>query len=180
MIRGIVAVLIGLLAVAFPFRAWFGMTIIIAVYALSDGMMALFAAGRSHRSRRVALIFRGVAGVLVGAAFLAAPFLAMVSVGVLGAVLIAIWCAATGGVEILSAVRHRKETRGELLLILYGALSICAALAVLVLLAVAPEWTMLSLAAIVGVIAVIGGIMLLAQGIGYWRLTWRMPRESAE
>lgn len=168
LVRGAVALIVGLLAVAFPFAAWFGLTVLVAGYAIADGVLALSAARR--RRRRWGMAVRGVTGLLVGVAFLVAPLLTIVSVGIVASVLTAAWLMLIGALELVAAVRHRKEIKGEWLLMLYGLVTLVAGVALLLLLAFAPEWTLLSLAALVGMYAILSGLVLIIHGIGLWRL----------
>lgn len=182
LVRGAVALAVGVLAALFPFGAWLSLTVLVAGYALADGVLALADAGRRRRKKRPprwGLMFRGLTGLLVGVAFLFAPFLTMVSVGIVAAVLLAFWAVMIGALELTAAIRHRKETKGEWLLMLYGVITIAAGLALLLMLVLAPQWTILSLTAVVGIYAVLSGIVLIVHGLGLWRLERQAMRGEA-
>lgn len=167
--RGAATILLGLLIAAFPLVAWIGLTALLVVYAFVDGVLALAACRGCHASRRWPLVLRGLAGLLLGAGFLVLPILAMISVGLVAAMLVAVWLLTTGAIEIAAALRYRKIIAGEWLLMLYGFLTIAAGAGLVVLIVLAPRATILSLAAFVGIYGAVAGLILVAHGIGLWR-----------
>ena len=144
---------------------WPGVTLFVLIalfgaYALVDGVFALGSAAfgdRATMGRRGWLIFEGIAGVLAGIITFAWP-------GVTTLVLlwlIAGWALATGVLEIVAAVRLRREIQGEWLLALSGALSIVFA----ILLAVWPAAGALTLVFLIGCYAILFGVVFLGLGL---------------
>jgi len=159
-LRGVAAVLFGLLALIWP-----GVTVLVLValfgaYALVDGVIALGTAitgGRESRSERIWQIVEGIAGILVGILTFAWP-------GVTALVLlwlIAFWALVTGILEIVAAIRLRKEIQGEWLLILTGVLSVVFGL----LLMIWPAAGAVTVAVLIGIYAIIFGVPLIMLGL---------------
>ena len=159
LIRGIVGVAIGVLAVAWP-----GMTIavlvgIFGVYAVVDGItnliLGLSRTGTHGRSWAHAL--QGVAGIVAGVlAFLWPGITALVLVLFIGA-----WAVVTGVLEIAAAVRLRRVIKGEWLLALSGVLSVLFGILVFVF----PGAGSVAIAWLLGVYAAAGGIVLITLAI---------------
>lgn len=123
LLRGIVAIIFGVLAFAWPGLTLLTLTLFWGAYALADGLFALWAAisGRTgEMGSRWWLAFVGVASVIAG-------LLAFFWPGMTALVLltfIAFWSIVVGVLEIWGAIQLRKEIEGEWLLILGGLLSI--------------------------------------------------------
>ena len=121
-LRGVLAILFGVIAFFWPFALWLAVAFIFGAYALLDGSMALVLAvtGHAHAGRWWALLAEGLLGVTAGVLAFLWPLLTAVTVFYL----IAGWAVATGVFEIVAAIRLRKYIRGEWLLALSGVLSI--------------------------------------------------------
>jgi uncharacterized membrane protein HdeD (DUF308 family) len=121
LLRGIAAVIFGVLAFMWPGITVLSLTFLWGAYALVDGVAALWAAitGGGAGSRGWLLIV-GVLGILAGLVAFVWP------VGTAGVLLlfIAAWAIAIGIMQIWGAIRLRKEIEGEWLLILSGVVSI--------------------------------------------------------
>ena len=74
---------------------------------------------------------------------------------------IAGWAIATGVMQIVGAIKLRKEIEGEWLLIASGVLSVAFG----VLLAVFPGSGAIAMVLVIGAFAIIEGVMLVAFGI---------------
>ena len=166
-VRGVLALILGALAVLFPANALFAFTLLFAAYAAADGAVALVEAWRvrGEGGRYWPAALHGTVGLLVGALFIIAPYWSAISYAVVTLALLAAWCLAIGALEIAAAWRLRREIRGEWLLGLSGALSILLGLAVPVLLALNPAATMLSVAWVIGAYALALGVVLLFQAV---------------
>lgn len=131
LLRGLAAVLFGVLALSWPLLTLVTLTFLWAAYALIDGAIALWEAfaGRDVRlTSRIWLALVGLCGLAAGVATFAWP-------GMTALVLltfIAVWSIVTGVFEIWGAIQLRKEIRGEWLLILSGVLSIAFGVILLV------------------------------------------------
>ena len=123
LLRGIAAIAFGLLAFLWPDLTLLTLVFMWGIYAISDGILALWAAIASKGGEiapRWWLAVVGIAGILAGA-------LAFVWPGMTALVLlmfIASWAIVIGVLQIWGAIRLRKEIEGEWLLALSGALSV--------------------------------------------------------
>jgi uncharacterized membrane protein HdeD (DUF308 family) len=159
LIRGLVSLAIGILAVMWP-----GVTIAILVgifglYALIDGVTNLILGltrTRTH-GRSWAHALQGVAGIVAGIlTFLWPGVTALVLVLFIGA-----WAIVTGGFEIAAAIRLRRVIKGEWLLALSGILSIVFG----VLIFAFPGAGAVGIAWILGIYAAAAGMVLIALGL---------------
>jgi uncharacterized membrane protein HdeD (DUF308 family) len=154
LLRGICAVIFGVLTFAWP-----GVTLAILVlfygaFAFADGVLALVAAimgGR--RVPRWWLAVVGLLGIAVGIVTLVMP-------GMTALVLlyfIAFWAIMIGVMQIAGAIRLRKEIDNEWMLIASGVISVLFGL----ILIVSPGAGALGLLFVIGIYAVIHGIVLI-------------------
>jgi uncharacterized membrane protein HdeD (DUF308 family) len=123
LLRGIAAIAFGLLAFLWPDLTLLTLVFLWGIYAIADGILALWAAIASKGGEiapRWWLAVVGIAGILAGT-------LAFVWPGMTALVLlmfIASWAIVIGVLQIWGAIRLRKEIEGEWLLALSGVLSI--------------------------------------------------------
>jgi uncharacterized membrane protein HdeD (DUF308 family) len=159
-LRGVLAVLFGLMALIWPDITVLVLVALFGAYCLVDGVIALGTAlfgGAAAAGRRVWLVVEGIAGVIAGIITFAWP-------GVTTLVLlwvIAFWALVTGIMEIVAAIRLRRELQGEWLLILSGAISVLFGLVLIVW----PASGALALIILIGIYALIFGIVLIALGL---------------
>ena len=168
MLRGVVALLLGISAIVFPMSAVFAFTMVFAAYCFVDGVALLVAGLRGAREpghRWGALVFSGFVGVIIGILFLLMPLATTVAYTFLVLVMLAGWSIITGVLEIWAAVRLRKEIEGEWLLGASGAISVLLGLAVIVLVIPYPEASILSAAWLIAFFAFGTGIVLVAQAL---------------
>ena len=123
LLRGIAAVVFGVLAFFWPGLTLLTLTLLWGAYALCDGVFALWAAisGKGgEMAPRWWLAVVGVVGVLAGVgAFLWPGMTTLVLL-----LFIAVWAIVLGVLQIWGAIQLRKEIEGEWLLILSGLVSI--------------------------------------------------------
>lgn len=155
LLRGICAILFGVLAFAWPGVTLVTLVVLYGAFALADGVLAVAAAitGGSAAPRWWLAI--------VGLAGIAAGLLTFLWPGVTALVLlvfIAIWAIVTGVLQIVGAIQLRKEIDNEWLLIVGGVLSVLFGLAVLV----RPGAGALALIFVIGAFAIAYGIILVA------------------
>lgn len=148
----------GLLAVLFAFCAfmWPGLTLGVLVllwgaFAIVDGVVAI-AAGAS--SRWWSQLLFGVLGVAAGVIALFMPGVTAFAL----LMVIAAWAIVRGVFEIVAAIRLRKELTGEWLLILAGAASVVFG----VLMVMYPAAGALAVVWLIGLQALVAGILLFA------------------
>jgi uncharacterized membrane protein HdeD (DUF308 family) len=164
-LRGIVAVLFGLLAFFLPGMALLTLVFLFGIYAIADGVLSIAAAIRSRRvDRRAedaqpwwAILILGIFSILAGVLAFVWPGLTAVAL----LYLIAAWALVSGVMSIVAAIRLRKQIRGEWLLALTGVLSIMLG----VLLALFPGPGLLTVVIWIGAWAFVTGILQIALGI---------------
>ena len=122
LLRGVVALIFALLTWMQPATSIAAMVLVFGIYVLADGVLGIWAAisGRQQNRHWWVLLLWGLASVVVGV-------LTFIMPGVTGLVLlmyIAAWAIITGVLQIVAAIRLRKEIRGEWLMVVSGLLSI--------------------------------------------------------
>lgn len=168
MLRGVVALALGIGAIVFPLSAVFAFTMVFAAYCFIDGIASLVAGVRGAQQpehRWGPLIFSGVVGILIGLMFLVMPLVATVAYTLAVLLTLAAWAVLTGTLEIVAAIRLRKEIEGEWLLALSGAISILLGLGVLVLVVPNPAASILSAAWLIALFAFGTGVVLISQAL---------------
>jgi uncharacterized membrane protein HdeD (DUF308 family) len=155
MLRGIAAILFGLLAVAWPGITLTALVLVYGVFVLMDGVFALTAAIKGGSpAPGWWLAVAGIASIIFGALTLSWP--AITALVLL--LFIAGWAIASGLFQIVGAIKLRKEISNEWLLIAIGALSVLFGC----YLFVRPVAGALSLAFAVGIFAIAYGALLIA------------------
>jgi uncharacterized membrane protein HdeD (DUF308 family) len=168
MLRGVVALLLGIGAIVFPLSAVFAFTMLFAAYCFVDGIASLVTGVRGAREpghRWGALVFSGVIGILIGVLFLLMPLVATITYAFVVLLLLATWSILTGALELVAAVRLRKEIEGEWLLGASGAISILLGIGVIILVIPYPAASILSAAWLIAFFAFGTGIILVAQAL---------------
>jgi uncharacterized membrane protein HdeD (DUF308 family) len=152
-LRGLAAVLFGLLTFFVPGITLVTLVLLFGVYALMDGffnMIAFFRVPAHHW----ALLLEGVIGIIAGIITFAWPAIsALVLLYV-----IAFWAIFTGVFEIIAGIRLRKVITNEWLLLGLGALSLLFGILILF----APGVGALAIVLWIGAYACVFGIALLA------------------
>lgn len=168
LLRGVLALLLGLGAVIFPLSAVFAFTMVFAAYCFVDGVASLVAGisgGQEPGHRWGALVFSGVIGILIGVLFLLMPLVATITYAFIVLVMLAAWAIITGVLEIAVALRLRREIEGEWLLALSGAISVLLGIGVIVLVIPYPATSILSAAWLIAFFALGTGIILVVQAL---------------
>ena len=122
LLRGIVAVIFGLLCFAYPNITLLVIKIMFGAYALVDGIFALASSISTapNRPRWLSTLFEGIVGATFGLLILIWP-----GITVFGLLyLIGAWGIMTGIFEIAAAIRLRQHFSNEWLLMLSGAGSV--------------------------------------------------------
>ncbi len=175
-IRGVFAVLFGVLAFVWPGLTLTVLVLLFGAYAIADGLFAIVAAlSSSDRAARWwTLLLQGVLGVIAGLVTFLWPGITTLFL----LYLIAFWAIFTGGFQIAAAIRLRKELTGEWLLALGGAASIAFG----VLLLLFPGAGALAVVWWIGAYAIVFGVLLLTLALRLRRrhrdLTFREPRTA--
>ena len=156
-LRGVLAIGLGLFAWARPDIFWASLVLVFGVYAVVDGLFAMGAAIRGESGDRWLHLLEGLLGIAVGAIV----FLFPGQVGTAIVVVIGIWAVVTGALEILSAIRLRQEIEGEWLLGLGGVLSIIFGL----ILVARPQFGAVTTTYVLGTYGIIFGLILILLGV---------------
>lgn len=157
LLRGIAAIAFGVLAFIWPGLTLLTLIFMWGIYAVADGVLALWAAIASkggEMAPRWWLALVGIAGIVAG-------LLAFVLPGMTALVLlmfIASWAIVVGVLQIWGAIRLRKEIEGEWLLGLSGVLSIAFG----VIMFAQPGAGALALVWLIGWFAVLAGCVYIA------------------
>jgi uncharacterized membrane protein HdeD (DUF308 family) len=155
LLRGIAAIIFGILAFAWPGITLLSLVIIYGAYALVDGVLAIAAAvgGGGGATPRWWLIVVGLLGIAAGLlTFFWPQITALVLLMFIGA-----WALIHGVFEIIGAIRLRKEIDNEWMLILSGALSVLFGAAMLIM----PGAGALALIWVIGAYSIIFGILFV-------------------
>jgi uncharacterized membrane protein HdeD (DUF308 family) len=162
--RGVIALILGILAIFFPFSALTAFAFLFALFAFVDGVSLLvtgIAGATHHRERWWGLIVAGLVGIAVGVIYIAWPALSTVSYAVVFLAVIAVWAIANGLAQISAAIRLRREIEGEWLLAVAGIFSILLGIAILAVTAAVPGASLLSVGLIIGFYALIAAVVLI-------------------
>jgi len=158
LVRGLVSLAFGIIAFLYP-----GVTIgilvtIFGIYAIADGILALWTAlrsrGNGNGSNGFVTILQAIAGVIAGLFCLIMPDIAAAYL----VILIGIWNMAVGVLQIVAAVTLRDEIDGAFWLGLSGLASFLLGL----LIAFYPATGALSLIWLIAGTAVFVGLILIA------------------
>ena len=158
-VRGALAILFGLCALAMPGITLATLILLYGAYALVDGITAAIAAFTKRRPGDGfpwAVLVIGLAGIAAGIVTFMYPGLTALAL----LYFIAAWYIVRGVSEIFVAISLRKEIQGEGWLIAAGALSVLFGL----FLYARPGAGALAVLAVIGVFAVVFGILLIALG----------------
>lgn len=152
-LRGVFAILFGLLAIIWPDLTVGVLVAFFGAYALVDGVFAIAAALRGADNDRWVHVAEGVLGILVGVIAWLYPGLTALSL----LYFIAAWALITGVIEIVAAIRLRRQISNEWLLILAGVLSVLFG----ILLIFRPRDSALALVTVIGIYAILFGVTLI-------------------
>jgi uncharacterized membrane protein HdeD (DUF308 family) len=158
-LRGIVGILFGVVAFLLPGATYFVLVAFFAAYMFVAGIFALISAFHfNERGGPLALlILEGVAGIAIGVVTFFWPGLTAIAL----LYTIGAWSIFAGILQLALAFRVRQELPDEILLVLAGIASIVFG----VLIAVAPLLGLLLYMWILGVYAVVFGILLLVLAV---------------
>jgi len=158
LIRGLLAILIGIVALALPGVTVTALVFLFAGYAFVDGVVSIIGAVRAvaTKERWGSLLIEGIAGIAAGVITVLWPAVTALTL----IYVIAAWAIVTGVLEIAAAVRLRRHISGEWLLALSGVASVIFG----VLVAAIPLAGALVLAVWFGAYEVVFGTLLVALG----------------
>lgn len=155
LIRGLLALSLGIAMPLFPGAAIFTLAILFGAYAFVDGIVAIAAAIRMNHAGAnwIWMLLEGILGILVGVVTYVYP-----GITVLWLVyLFAAWAILSGIFAIASAFRLRVAIANEILMILVGAISIVAGIVIFA----APLYGVFALVWTISIYAILAGIFLI-------------------
>jgi uncharacterized membrane protein HdeD (DUF308 family) len=123
LLRGLAAILFGVLAYAWPGLTLLTLVLLWGVFAAADGILALigaFSGSASPITPRWWLILVGLCGVAAGAIAFVRPDVAALAL----LLIIALWAIVVGVSQIIGGIALRKEMQGEWMLILSGFVNV--------------------------------------------------------
>lgn len=155
-LRGLVAVLFGILAFVWPGMTLLTLVYLFGFYALADGILALINAFRAPKGypRFGSLIFHGLVSIAAGVLAFVWPGITALSL----LILIGAWAIVTGCVEIAAAVELRKVIAHEWRMVLAGVVSLLFGILILL----RPGAGALALIWWIGSFAIVFGILLMS------------------
>ena len=163
-LRGVLALLVGFLALTRPGMTLGAIVFLLGAYMFVDGVFAIMAALRGIRANDKWgwMLVEGILGIVAGIIVFRTP-----STGAIVLLwLVAFWAITHGIAEIAAGIKLRKIIEGEWLLILAGVLSLALGIFVLM----RPSAGLVLLVTWVGVYAIFAGIvtLMLAFRIRKW------------
>jgi uncharacterized membrane protein HdeD (DUF308 family) len=155
LVRGIIALLFGILVLAWPGAALAVFVIIFGAFVFVDGVFTLVAAikYKAGAGSRTWLYVRGVTGIIVGLITFIAPAVAAIAL----VILIAAWALVTGIMELVFAFRANQDNAIRWMFAISGILSLILGFLMLA----KPLIGALVIAVVVGAYAVLAGILLI-------------------
>jgi uncharacterized membrane protein HdeD (DUF308 family) len=162
-LRGLAAVVFGVLALALPGMTLAVLVLLFGAYAVVDGILAIVSAFRSGNDQLWYLLLEGVVGILAGIAAFTWPGLTAVTLSFI----VAGWVIVTGLLKLFLAVRLRKVIGREWGWLISGALSVVFGLVLLA----QPGAGALVLVQLIGIFAIIFGFTLFG-------LAWQVREQE--
>lgn len=158
-LRGVIAILFGLAAFFWPGLTLFALVFLFGAYALIDGILSLIAAFRAaeHHTRWWPLLIVGLAGIAAGLLTFFYPGVTAIAL----LYIIAAWAIITGIFQIIAAFQLRREIANEWLLGLSGLAAVIFGILAMVM----PRARALAIVWLIGIYAIIFGLLQL--GLAY-------------
>jgi len=153
--RGIAAVLFGILTLVWPKLSLAVLVLLFGVFAVVSGITAVAAALRNREEQGWGfLLFEGILGILAGVVALVWP--GIVALAFL--YLLAAWAILTGILELVAPLAFPMRGGRAVLMVLAGLLSIVFG----ILIAAQPAAGLLTVVWLIGVYAIVFGVMYIA------------------
>lgn len=158
-LRGTLAILFGIVALLWPGITLLVLALLFGAWALLDGISLLVSAFRqgwahAHWHDWVPSLLAGLLGIAVAVVTVLMPAITVLVLTIVAAILL----IGVGVAEIMIAVRLRRLIRGEVFLALAGLFGIIAGIVILIW----PLSGALALTFMLGVYALVSGVLLLA------------------
>ena len=154
LVRGIMLIILGAYALFRPGMTAATFAQVFGFFLAFDGVLAIIAGITGQVPSRGWTIARGVLALIAGVFIVSNPLLASLITATTFVYLLGISAVVSGVIEIVAAIKDRKEIEGEGFLILGGVISVIFGLAVLS----SPLAFAGFMVRFIGVLAIIGGI----------------------
>lgn len=170
LIRGIAAVIFGILAFIWPGATIIVLGILFGAYALVDGIFAIVATVRAAETHQVwwPFLIEGIVGILIAAITFYDIRITLLALYLT----IAAWAFLTGIFEIVAAIQLRRHIANEIWLIIAGIASIAFA----ALMVYYPLAGALAIIWLISAYAIVFGILMIAFAL---RLRGHVPTPTA-
>jgi uncharacterized membrane protein HdeD (DUF308 family) len=153
--RGLVAILFGVLTLVWPRLSLTVLVFLFGLFAVIGGITAVAAALRNHEEHGWGLLlFEGILGILAGAVALIWPGITAFAF----LFLIAAWAILTGILEFVAPLAYPMSGGRAVLMVLAGIISVVFG----VLIAIQPAAGLLAVVWLIGIYAILIGIMYIA------------------
>ena len=155
LLRGVAAIVFGVLTWMQPAASAAALVLIFGAYVFLDGVLGVFSAIKSRNESRHwwMVLLWGLTGVVFGVLTVINPAITALVL----TIYIGVWALITGVVEIVAALRLRKEIEGEWLLVLGGLISVLFGSFVLA----QPGAGMMAMLWVIATYAVIFGVLMV-------------------
>ena len=152
--RGIAAVLFGIIALVWPKLTLSTLVFVFGVFAVVSGITAVVAALRNTDEQGWGLLlFQGIVGILAGVVALVWPGITALAF----LYLLAAWAILTGIVELVAPLSFPMSGGRTVLMVLAGLVSIVFG----ILIAAQPSSGLLAVVWLIGVYAIVYGVMYI-------------------
>jgi uncharacterized membrane protein HdeD (DUF308 family) len=155
-LRGIVAVALGILAFVQPQATLIAVIAVFAAYAIVDGVLAIAAGVAVEGGPRWMFIVGGVLGITIGLLTINRPDVTAIAL----VFFVAIWAIATGVAEAVAAYSFRAVLENEWLLAISGIVSVVFGLVLIA----SPGDGIFAVLGLFGFYAILTGIIYIAAG----------------
>lgn len=156
LVRGLLALAIGVFALMFPVAALSTLVLFIGAYFVVDGVVAIAKAIQILRTDKHwwIVLLEGIAGVIVGLLMFVLPGVSLVTL----ALLVGVWAVVSGVLAIVSALRLRTHVPGEWLYLVFAVVSIVFGIYVLM----QPATGLVYIALMISIYGFIAGVSMIA------------------
>ena len=155
LLRGVAAIIFGVLTWMQPAASAAALVLVFGAYVFVDGLLGIYAAIKSRKESRHwwLVLLWGLTGVVVGVLTAINPAMTALVL----TIYIGVWALMTGVLQIVAALRLRKEIQGEWVLVLGGLLSLLFGIFVLA----QPGAGMMAMLWVLATYAVIFGVLMV-------------------
>lgn len=167
LIKGILALIFSILAFIIPVSAILALSILFGAFAMTDGIFGIIASVRKIKKgkRWGWLLFSAIIGILTGIAVILSPILATIVIASFLWASISFWSIFIGLSEIITAIRLRKEIKGEIWMVLSGLFSVTLGAIILWMFVTQPQDVLLASGWLLGINAFLSAITYFFLGL---------------